>query len=202
MNVDAMLQRLADLPPAVLYIAMTLIAALENFVPPVPADVVVSFGSFLSARRGDPAVLPFLAVIVGNVGGAVAMFLLGRRYGTQRIRRIFRIGADEASEARFRRWYGRFGVPAVFASRFLPGVRALVPPLAGAIGAPATGAVLAMALASSLWYGAITMVAYRVGSDWEALRETVAGYGRVAAISAGVVAALAVAAFLVARRRR
>ena len=202
MNVDALLQRLADLPPAVLYATMTLFAALENFVPPVPADMVVAFGSFLAARRGDHAILPFLAVIVGNVGGAVAMFMLGRRYGTQWIRRVFRIGGDSRSESRFREWYSRYGVPSLFASRFLPGVRAVVPPLAGAIGAPAGGAVAAMALASSLWYGAITLVAYRVGSDWDALRETVGRYGRVAAIAAGVVAVLAIAAFLLGRRRR
>jgi membrane protein DedA with SNARE-associated domain len=196
-----MLQWMTSLPPALLYLALAAVAALENFFPPVPADVVVAFGAFLAARAGRSSIPVVIAVLIGNVGGAFAMFALGRRFGTDWIRRRFRL-KGEGSEVRFRRLYARWGVPALFVSRFLPGVRAVVPPLAGALRVPTPGALLAIASASMLWYGAITVLAYRTGSGWEQLSASLQRLGRGAAIGASVVALIGVAAFWYYRRRR
>jgi membrane protein DedA with SNARE-associated domain len=48
--VEGVLSWLGGLPPAALYVILALVAATENFVPPIPADVIVAFGSFLAAR--------------------------------------------------------------------------------------------------------------------------------------------------------
>ena len=54
-------------------------------------------------------------------------------------------------------------------SRFLPGVRAIVPPVAGALGVGPLRAAVAMGVPSGLWYGAITYAAFTAGGDFEAL---------------------------------
>ena len=84
---NSVLAWLAALPPATLYIILALVAATENFLPPIPADVIVAFGSFLAARADRSPVPTIIAVVVGNVGGALAMLALGRRYGSAWIRR-------------------------------------------------------------------------------------------------------------------
>ena len=197
---DGVLAWLSSLPPAVLYLVLGAVAAIENFVPPIPADVIVAFGSFLAARKGDSPIPTIIAVVVGNVGGALAMFALGRRFGAEWIRRRLHLKGGQA-EQRVRDWYGRYGLPALFVSRFLPAVRAIVPPLAGAIRVPAVGAVAAIAIASTLWYTTIALLAYRVGSDWEVLAATIARYQKFAAIGAGVIVLLALLVWLVRRRR-
>jgi membrane protein DedA with SNARE-associated domain len=58
-----------------------------------------------------------------------------------------------------------------------------------------------VATASAIWYGLITMVAFRVGSDWEQLKATIARYGTTAAIIGGIVLALGVVAWLIVRNR-
>ena len=64
---------LAALPAMALYAVMFIAAALENVFPPVPADTVVAFGSFLAAR-GDGTILgAFAATLLGNMTGAAAM---------------------------------------------------------------------------------------------------------------------------------
>jgi membrane protein DedA with SNARE-associated domain len=200
--VEAFLDRLASMPVPAIYAALTIVAALENVFPPVPADTVVAFGSFLAARGQGTALGVFLCTWAGNVGGAMLIYALGRRYGAEPLER--RLLGDRAAEAesRLRALYGRYGLAALFISRFLPGVRAIVPPLAGALRVPAIRTAAAMGAASAIWYGVISYIAFRVGADWEQLSGTVGRYGRASALVGAVIVLIAVAAWLVARRRR
>lgn len=198
---DAVLAWLGSLPPAALYVILAVVAATENFVPPIPADVIVAFGSFLAAREQRSPIPTIIAVVVGNVGGALAMFALGRRYGADWIRRRMRV-MGEGAEQRVRHWYNRFGLPALFLSRFLPGVRAVVPPLAGAIRVPATGAIIAIATASTLWYATLAILAYRLSSEWDRIASVIGEFQTGAAIVAASIVALAAAMWWLLRRRR
>jgi len=198
---DAVLTWLGSLPPAALYLILAVVAATENFIPPIPADVIVAFGSFLAAREQRSPIPTIIAVVIGNVGGALAMFALGRRYGADWIRRRMRV-MGEGAEQRVRHWYGKFGLPALFLSRFLPGVRAVVPPLAGAIKVPATGAIIAIATASTLWYATLAILAYRLGSEWDRIASAIGEFQKGAAIVAGSIVVLAVLIWWVLRRRR
>jgi membrane protein DedA with SNARE-associated domain len=200
--VEAFLDNLASMPVPALYAALAVVAALENVFPPVPADTVVAFGSFLAARGQGTALGVFLCTWSGNLAGAMLIYALGRRYGAERLER--RLLGDRAAEAesRLRTLYGRYGLAALFVSRFLPGVRAIVPPLAGALRVPAIRAAVAMGAASAIWYGVISYLAFRLGADWDQLSGAVARYGRLSAIIGGAIVALAAAAWLVARRRR
>ena len=189
------------MPVPALYAALGIVAALENVFPPVPADTVVAFGSFLAARGQGTALGVFLTTWTGNVAGAMLIYLVGRRYGAERLeQRLLGERAAEA-ESRIRTLYSQYGLVALFLSRFLPGVRAIVPPLAGALRVPAGRAALAMGAASAVWYGAISYLAFRIGADWEALSGTVARYGRFSAIAALALAALAFAAWMVMKKR-
>ncbi|NUQ20388.1 MAG: DedA family protein, partial [Gemmatimonadaceae bacterium] len=47
---ESVFESLTALRPAVLYLVLALVAAVENICPPIPADTVVAFGAFLAAR--------------------------------------------------------------------------------------------------------------------------------------------------------
>lgn len=198
---DRLLDWLTGLPSSALYAVLSLAAAIENIFPPFPADTVVAFGSFIAARGEGSIVGVFLATWLGNLAGAALMYGAGRRWGPALIRgRVFRTGPE--TEARIHDLYRRHGVWALALSRFVPAVRAIVPPFAGAFRLEPVRALVAMGLASGVWYGAITILAYRVGSSWEELRATVARAGTWTAVVAGALLAVAVAAYLVRKRRR
>ena len=192
---------LTSLPPATLYLVLALAAAVENIFPPFPADTVVAFGSFLAARGNGSAVGSFLSTWIGNVTGAMAMYALGRRYGAEAVeRRLTKRGKGDA-ERRFRDLYQRYGLLAIFLTRFLPGVRAIVPPLAGAFRIPAWGTALMMALASAVWYSIVTYFGYQVGSSWEQLLATLKASQRIVALVAGGIAVIGAVVWLALRRR-
>jgi len=198
--VQDVLNWLSGLPPTALYGALAIVAAAENVFPPLPADTVVAFGAFLAARGQATLLGAFLATWIGNVGGALLVYTLGRRYGTQYAHRwMSRFGAG-ASESRLETMYARRGIFALFLSRFIPGLRALVPPFAGALRVPPVRATLAIAVASAIWYGVVTVIAYRVGSDWDALQSRLRGAGVTAALIAGSVAIIVIGWYLIRRR--
>ena len=198
---DSVLAWLASLPPAALYLILAAVAATENFVPPIPADLIVAFGSFLAARADRSPIPTIVAVVIGNVGGALAMFALGRRFGAEWIRRHLSKVMGEGAEQRVQHWYNRYGMPALFLSRFLPGVRAVVPPLAGAMRVPAAGAIAVIAIASTIWYTTLALTAYRLGTEWERIVGAIKDFQTVAAIVAGVIVALGLVVWWIARRR-
>ena len=195
---DAFLEKLTELPPVLLYLALALTAAIENFFPPFPADTVVAFGSFYAARVEGSPLLSFLATWLGNVAGAMGVYALGRRYGAGWLENRF---GDAKGQGRIEDAYRQRGVLALFLSRFLPGVRALVPPVAGALKVPAPRAAAAIAIASGIWYGLITILAFRVGESWEELADTIAHAGRWMAAGAAVIVAIAAAVWWVRRKR-
>ena len=200
---QALLDWLVTVPQAALLAILLFTSALENLFPPFPADVVVAFGSFVVAQTPGGTMLGvFLAVWAGNIAGAMIVYGLGRKYGAERLERRLAGKHAESRDAKIHRMFDRYGLPAVFVSRFVPGVRALVPAFAGALRLPVVWTTVMIGSASAIWYGLITIIAFRVGSDWERLRGTVALYGSTAAVIGGVILALGFVAWLIANRRK
>ncbi|HEU5186110.1 MAG TPA: DedA family protein [Gemmatimonadaceae bacterium] len=198
---QGLLDWLAGLPSAALLGSLAIVAAAENIFPPLPADTVVAFGAFLAARGQVPLLAAFLATWLGNVAGAILVYALGRRYGARYAHQWMSRFGGATNESRLESMYERRGMLALFLSRFIPGLRALVPPFAGAIRVPALPATLAIAVASGIWYGIVTWIAYRVGSDWEALQQRLRGVGVTTAVAALGIAIIVGGWYLIRRRR-
>ena len=197
---QGLLDWLTSLPPVALYVTLAAMAALENIFPPAPSDTVVAFGSFLAARGAASLAGAFLATWGGNVAGAMLVYGAGRRFGADKL--DARLAADEGKgRQRIAALYGKYGMLGLALSRFLPGVRALVPPVAGALRLSPVKVLLAFAIPSAIWYGAITVLAYRIGSDWDRLSSAVVRGGKWTALVAAVLAAIAVAVWFVRRKR-
>ena len=188
---DAFFTWLGSIPAAALYLVLAAAAAVENVFPPFPADTVVAFGSFLAARGRAVFAGMFLAAWLGNVAGAIAMYALGWRVGTLGTFRTLGAARSDSSARRLGALYQRWGLVALAISRFLPGVRALVPPFAGALRIPAWKFVAIIAAASALWYGIITLVAYHLATSWSAVEPLVRSLTRGAGLAGTVVALVA-----------
>ncbi len=201
MSVDSILAFLGELPIGTLYVAIGLTSAIENVFPPFPADIVVAFGSFLAARGNASPYSTFLVAWLGNLVGATFMYYVGRRYGSGAfMSRLEKWGGKNAEE-RLRALYARYGIPALFVSRFLPGVRALVPPFAGAMRLPPAAVGVAVAGASGVWFAFITWIAFEAGADWDVLYSRIVHSSKIAGMVGFAVVAL-VAIVLYVRHRR
>lgn len=189
---DSFFAWLNTVPIGTLYVALALVAAIENVFPPVPADTVVALGSFLAAAGKGSVLAAFLATWFGNVASAMVMYGLGRRYGAAKLERRLLGDKGPSAERRLGQFYGRYGVVALFASRFIPGVRALVPPFAGALRVPFGRAALAIGSASAIWYGTVSYLGFTLGGNWQRALQLITEYGRGLAVAAALLLLVAV----------
>jgi len=199
---DSALATLAGLPAGLLYPIFFAVAVIENLVPPFPSDVVFAFGAFIAAQGRHQMTLVFLAAWSGNVAGALAVYQLGRKYGAARLERQLAGNKASEREARLRRMFARFGLPALFLARFVPGVRAIVPPAAGALKVPLMTTAALIGGASAIWYGAITFVAFRVGNNWQQLRDSVGEFSLTFGVVALAALALGLVTWALVRKRQ
>ncbi len=199
MNLQALLDWLVQLPTPTLLVALVSLAALENVFPPMPADVLIAFGAFVAARQQASPVPAFLVVLGGNMAGALVMYALGRRFGATWTEKKFHLKHKDTAGSRLSSWYARYGVASLFLARFIPGIRAIVSPFAGALKTPVLAATAAISLASAIWYGLITILAFRAGNDWEAVAGAI---GRLARNTGLIALALAIAIVAVVWYRR
>ena len=198
---EQLIDRLASVPLSVLYPSLAFFAAIENVIPPLPTDAVVAFGSFLAARGQGSVWVTWFVAWFGNIAGAAAMYLVGRHYGHSIFNRaLVRWGGPQA-EHRLALMYQRYGVPSLFVSRFLPGIRALVPVFAGAARLPFIRLIVPISLASGLWYGFLAFIAYRAAADWETLQATISQYNRGITVLAVLTVAAVIGVWLRRRRR-
>ena len=182
---------------------LALLAAVENVVPPVPSDAAVALGAFLSHRGVTVPFAVFLVTWTANLLGAGAVYVAARRYGP----RLFasptgrRLLAPR-SLAVIERGYLRFGTVGIFISRFLPGIRAVVPPFAGIVGLGAWRTLLPMGIASAIWYGGITLLGALIGSQFERIVGILTGVNRTLGIATAVVLLAGAVWYWRTRRRR
>lgn len=193
---------LGDLPIGTLYVAIAGLSAFENFFPPFPSDGVIAFGSFLASRAQGSPFTVFVLGWFGNVAGAMVTYTLARRFGSDMILKRLKRYAGPTAENRMKDLIARYGFGGLFVSRFLPGVRGVVPPFAGAMRLPPFKVFLAIAGASGIWFGIITFLAFRAGDNWDLLQEYILRSGTWAGVISATIVALMVAIWLLRRRKR
>ena len=197
-----LLHTLESLPPGLLYGLIAALAAAENIIPPVPADTAVALGAFLAGRGRLNAWAVFGITWVANVGSAALVYWLARRYGRDFFKgRIGRKLLPEAALGHIAAQYHTHGTYGVFVSRLLPVWRGVVMPFAGLAGVSAPRALIPLALATTLWYGLLTYLVARLGTNLEVVLATLNRVNHVLALVA-LVAFVAIGLWIWRRLKR
>ena len=137
-----------------------------------------------------------------NVGSGAGVYALARRHGALVSRgflgrHIFTPNTVAHIEEQYRR-HGAYGI---FFSRLLPVWRGVVMPFAGIARVPPWRALIPLALASAVYYGALTYLVSRLGTDLDVVLGVVRRVNTVLALVAGVLV-LIIVVWVVRRRRR
>ncbi|MFC1661941.1 DedA family protein [Gemmatimonadota bacterium] len=185
---DAVLSFLGSQGPVLLYLLLGAGAALENLFPPIPADTFVLLGAFLAAGGRAEAWTVFVVTWLANSLAAILVYWAGYRYGQS----FFQAGMgrhllNRAQLQRLGAFYSRWGLPAIFFARFLPGLRAMVPVFAGVTRQRFPSVVFPVLVASGLWYGGLVWLGATAGRNLPRMADWMAHTNRILLLLAGLI---------------
>jgi membrane protein DedA with SNARE-associated domain len=154
-------------------VGVGLLVALENLVPPIPSEIVLSMAGYLASTGRVNLTLVAIAATAGSVIGALALYWLGYGLGEDRLRRwldrIPLVDADDLDTAD--RWFERHEKSAVLLGRCAPVVRSLVSIPAGANRMKLGRFTLFTTIGSGVWNCLFIGGGYVLGSRWQQVEQ-------------------------------
>jgi membrane protein DedA with SNARE-associated domain len=146
-----------------------LLVALENLIPPVPSELVLTMAGYLAGEGSMNVVFVVIAATIGSIVGALVLYGLGRGVGEERLRRwldrIPLVDADDLDKAD--RWFERHAWSAVLFGRMVPVVRSLVSIPAGANHMPVGRFLTFTAIGSGVWNSLFVGAGFALGTRWQ-----------------------------------
>jgi membrane protein DedA with SNARE-associated domain len=153
--------------------------ALETVVFPIPSEIVMPLAGWkLIADEGRAWYWLLLAGFLGALGstiGALGLYYVGRYGGRPlcyRYGKYFLVSRDDIDQAD--RFFDRWGPWAVFFGRMVPLVRSLVSVPAGIVEMPVVQFTIYTFLGSFVWALGLAYGGYKLGENYEDLREWLA----------------------------
>jgi len=174
----------------------------ENIGVPIPGETVLLFAGFL-AYQGKIQFLPaILTAIAGATIGASGGFLLGRYGGPSVVNsflRHFPRFAKQYDDAQ--KMFLKYGQWAVFAARFITGLRIFAGILAGVLRMPFSIFLLFSFAGAVCWSLVIGYVGFAFGSNWGNLVSSVRRMNRIALAVIGGCAVILLLVHLFRRKK-
>jgi membrane protein DedA with SNARE-associated domain len=174
------------------YWGIALLIAIENIFPPIPSEVILTFGGFMTTYTNMKIWGVILSATIGSVLGAVVLYGLGRWLNPERLERWLdgRIGKvlhlKKQDIQRAEKWFARRGKLTVFFCRFIPIVRSLISIPAGMARMNISAFLLLTALGTAIWNIVLVYLGAFFGASWE----TAAGYMNTYSLIAAVIFAV------------
>jgi len=161
------------------YVAIALLMALENIIPPIPSELIMGIGGIWVAR-GRMDVLPLiLAGTLGATAGNYVLFWIGRRYGIERlygfvVRHGRWLTLDWRSIERINRVFLRHGSWIVFVFRFMPLGRSVVSLPAGLFGMSSLRFIVWTAAGAAIWNSLLVWAGWALGTKFREIDHYIA----------------------------
>ena len=175
---------------------------LENVGVPIPGETVLLFAGFL-AFQGKIHIFPAIfTAMAGATVGAGLGYAVGWYGGPPLVNRLLRRlprlqkQYDESQQA-----FLKHGKWAVFAARFITGLRVFAGILAGVLRMPFSIFMTYSFAGAVCWSIAIGYVGFAFGSNWDRLVEVIGRMNRIALIFLAALVVVVLVAHFVRRRR-
>lgn len=167
------------------YVAIIILIAVENIFPPIPSEVILTFGGFMTASTDMTVFGVIVASTAGSVAGALVLYYLGSILGADRMKRIvvkygkwLRVTTDDVDKSYA--WFDKYGPWTVFFCRFIPLIRSLISIPAGMskMGMPLF--LLLTTVGTFIWNTVLVNLGASVGENWEDIVAVMDVYSNVA----------------------
>ena len=174
------------------YLGIFLLMVLENVIPPIPSEVIMSLGGIAAGQGKMDFTLLVLTGTLGCIVGNLFWYEIGVRFGYRRLKpAIDRWGRWLTMEwediEKLRAFFDRWGGVTVFVFRFMPIGRTVISIPAGLLHMPRGRFILYTAAGSAVWNTILVGVGYWLGTNFETIDHWIApGVTAIVAIGAAL----------------
>lgn len=170
------------------YGGVIFLIALENVFPPIPSEVILTFGGFMTTCSELLLWGVIMAATVGSLIGAVILYGVGRVLGADKVLTLLdgKVGRilhfKRADVERSMEWFEKRGSGAVFFCRCVPIVRSLISVPAGMAKMPFVPFFLLTTAGSFIWNTVLVYLGALAGNSWEKIAACFGTYSDVVAM--------------------
>lgn len=189
------------------YFGVFLLIMLENIFPPIPSEVILTFGGFMTTFSNMTVLGVIIAATLGAVAGAIILFGIGKLLNVERLEkiidrygRILRLTKEDIHKAD--NWFDRYGIWTVLFCRVVPLIRSLISIPAGMSDMKFGTFLLFTTIGTIIWNTVLVLVGAAVGDNWESIVSYMDIYSNITYAVLGVGGIAVVVWYLRFRKRR
>lgn len=190
------------------YLGIFLLIAIENIFPPIPSEVILTFGGFATTISKMTFIGTFIAATLGAIVGAVALYVIGYILNVDRINKLFdsklgkRLHLHHKDLDKAVTWFDKYETKAVFFGRFIPIVRSLVSIPAGMAKMKFTTFLFLTTLGTAIWNLVLIYLGVLAGKNWETVANYFDIYSKVALIGLALIGLVLLIKYISYRRKK
>lgn len=156
------------------YFGVFLLIMIENVFPPIPSEVILTFGGFMTTYSDMTRVGVIIAATAGSVIGAMILYSLGLFLDVARLEKIvdrwgsvLRLSRKDIHKADA--WFDKYGPWTVLLCRLVPLIRSLISIPAGMSNMNFPLFILLTTIGSLIWNATLVTIGAAVGDNWQSI---------------------------------
>lgn len=189
------------------YLGVFLLIMIENVFPPIPSEVILLFGGFMTTYSKLSIVGMIVASTLGSLFGAIILYYIGKIFNKDRLKKIIsgklgkilRLKASDIDKADS--WFDNKGNKTVFFCRFVPLIRSLISIPAGMSEMPILKFIIYTVVGSLIWNAVLIIVGSIVGENWTSILNILDTYSHVVVIMLAIIFIVGIYIFYKKRKK-
>ena len=189
------------------YLGIFLLIMLENIFPPIPSEVILTFGGYMTTQTDMTALGVILISTAGSVVGALILYGIGQFLDVARLEkivdrwgRVLRLTRKDIHKADA--WFDKYGIWTVLFCRLVPLIRSLISIPAGMANMKFGLFLLFTTVGTLIWNTILVSVGAAVGDNWESIVGVMDVYSNVAYVLIAIAGLAVIWWYLRFRKRR
>lgn len=190
------------------YLGILLLIMIENVFPPIPSEIILCFGGFMTTSTKLTIVGVIISATIGSVLGAIILYFIGKILNKERlikivsgkVGKILRLKEKDIEMAD--KWFDTKGAKTVFICRFIPIVRSLISIPAGMSEMPFPKFLVLTTLGTAIWNTVLTILGSIMGENWSKIVEIIDKYANITLIILIIVFVIGVTYFYYKRANK
>ena len=167
------------------YFGIFFLIFIENIFPPIPSEVVLLFGGFMTTYSKLNLFGMVIFSTLGSTVGAIVLYYIGKILNKERLKKlvsgkigkILRLKASDIEKAD--KWFDTKGNKTVFFCRFIPVVRSLISIPAGMSEMIMSKFLIYTITGSLIWNTVLLFVGSKVGENWKKIEQMMSQYSHI-----------------------